>query len=530
MTTWHDYKKEIDKNGTLKPNWFILGIDLGTTNSVISYYNNETKEPQVIDVSHGFGKVTLPSVVQLRPTKVALGPLGENLPTQGEWVIGNEAQRTIKLYPRSTVRNVKSLMGSGETIKILNKPYSPEEISAKILIELIGNIYDINPNAEIAGLVVSVPYDFGQTAKKATLNAIEIAGLKNKLITLIEEPKAAALAYSFANNLNLNENIMVFDFGGGTLDITIFQVVEKTKQTTVLNVISQGGAINHGGDNIDNILTGYLNKKYTSKTGLEVETLQIENQLEIVTLARDTKERLSHVATYKVPFSFAMPPFMEKVDRPFFEELIKPLIQKTKNLVIKSIEESYTGELKKENISRILLEGGSSGMPWVKSLLSDIFDSEKIFVSKTPALDISLGATYYAAIKMGILYNKDLEIPIEIDTTLPHDIGIEIEDEDGVRFFEIIPRGTSFALAKKSYTFTLFNDTKKIETLEIKVLERKNKDDNHNNLKTLGLANIVGIPVGNRGKTKVTLTLYANENMSIKGRVRSEDFDQTFEI
>ena len=516
--TWEHYKKEISDKQTLPPDWYIIGIDLGTTNSVISYYNINTEEPEPIDVSMGFGKIPLPSVVQYRPET-------------DEWLIGEEAFRTMKLYPNSTIRSVKSHMGTTDTIKVAGDSYIPEEISAKILTELISQLYNLNPNAEVAGLVVSVPYDFDNAAKKATIKAIELAGLKDKLICLIEEPKAAVLSYSFTSDIDLNQKIMVFDFGGGTLDITIFNVDEKTNDSIFLKVISEGGSLNHGGDVVDQTLVNHLYKQWENKTGQPVDNIEIENLLEIFQRAREAKERLSGVKSHRIPFTFAIPPFMEEIKRDGLEEMLEPFIEKTKKLVTKALAQSHIGPLNLEDIDMILLEGGSCGMPWVKTMLKSIFNENIIYSSKTPALDISIGATYYAAIKMGLLNRPGMEIPIEIDVTLPHDIGLEIEGRTGKTFFPIISRGTSYALSKKSHTFTLSGETEEdMTTLSLKVVERMSKEDTIEQCKTIGQIEVAGLPKRPSGKTRLRLSLVANEeNMTIKGIVEDLGFGKDYD-
>lgn len=516
--TWEHYKQEIKEKGTLPSDWYIIGIDLGTTNSVISYYNIQTNEPEPIDVSMGFGKIPLPSVVQYRSET-------------DEWLIGEEAYRTMKLYPNSTIRSVKSLMGSDESVKLAGNHFVPEEISAKILLELITQLYNVNPKAEIAGLVVSVPYDFDNSAKKATIKAIELAGLKDKLICLIEEPKAAVLSYSFTGDIDTSQKLMVFDFGGGTLDITIFNVEEKTNDSIFLKVISEGGALNHGGDVVDQTLINHLYKQWEEKTGTPIDTIEIENLLEIHQRAREAKERLSGVKSHRIPFTFAIPPFMEEIKREGLEELISPFIEKTKKLVNKTLAQSHIGPLNLEDIDRILLEGGSCGMPWVKTMLKSIFNENIIYSSKAPALDISIGATYYAAIKMGLLNRPGMETPIEIDVTLPHDIGLAIEGKTGPTFFPIITRGTSYYLSKKSHTFTLSGTTEEdMTTLSLQVVERMSKEDTVHQCKPVGAIQVTGLPKRPSGKTRVRLTLLANEeNMTITGHIEDLGYGKEYE-
>ncbi len=411
-------------------------------------------------------------------------------------------------------------MGTNETVFIDGKEYLPEEISSKILTELIEHCKSLNPKAEIAGLVVSVPYDFDDAAKKATMKACELAGLSEKLICLIEEPKAAALAYNFRHQLNQDEKIMVFDFGGGTLDITLFNVTEKDESHIKLQVISEGGKAFHGGDNVDEYI---LNKCYEfikEKANQDKEDLSPENLVELICRARESKERLSGVKSFRIPFTFCIPPFVEQITRdgPFveqitrerLEDIISPFIEETRRLVLKSLREVYTGSLMADDIDRVLLEGGSSQMPWVRDMLIGIFNNEsKIYTSERPALDISLGATYYAAMKMGLLASPDIEsekISIEFEVTVPHDIGLEIENNEVKSFYTMIRRGTPYALAKKEQIFTLSGKEKEdMTSFSLKIMERINKEDTIEKCKLIGEVFIKDLPERPSGKTKLNI-------------------------
>ena len=504
--TWQDYKKNFENNTKISENHYILGIDLGTTNSVISFWNDSSKKVEPIDISNGFGKISMPSVVQYRQD-------------EDEWIVGSEAERSIKIYPESTIRSIKRKMGSDSKIQ-LGKDYTPEEISAKILTELIQSVYNINPNAEIAGLVVSVPYDFDDAAKKATISAIEIAGLSDKLIQLIEEPKAAALTYNFRSDLKKDENILIFDFGGGTLDITIFNIAEKTDKIIKLQVLSMGGKDAHGGDVIDDILTNYSLKVIEEKTGLTASELPPENLAEVYLRAREAKERLSGLKSFRLPFTFCNPPFVENITRESFEALIDDFIKKTHTLVQNSLNEAYFEPLAPESISRVLLEGGSSAMPWVKNMLVEIFGESKVFASERPALDISLGAAYYAAIKMGRLntidVGNDVTNSVEFEVVLPHDIGIEVQNSGKKIFFPIIRRGTPYPLAKKSHIFTLLGENyNTVKSFELKILERMSKNDPLEDCRTIGEIEIKGLPIRPTGKMRIEITLMAEEDGGI---------------
>lgn len=523
---WEDYRREIEERiegkGALPEEWYILGIDLGTTNSVVSYWDDAAKQPVPVDVSNGFGKIPLPSVVQYRG--------GD----EGEWVVGEEAFRSIKMYPESTVRSIKRKMGTDERVELGDKGHLPEEISARILVELVGHVQNLNPKAEVAAVVVSVPYDFDDAAKKATMRAVEIAGLKDRLICLIEEPKAAALSYNFRRELCLDERILVFDFGGGTLDITLFHVTEKDENSLKLMVISEGGEASHGGDNIDDRLMGQCYEYIANKAGAGIGDIAPENQAEIALRAREAKERLSGVKTFRIPFTFCIPPFVEQLSREDFEALIAPFIEKTRKLVQKTLREAYAGAVTPDMVDRVLLEGGSSQMPWVRNMLIEIFnDEEKIYVSERPALDISLGATYYAAMKMGLLSGRDMSaerLDVEFLVTVPHDIGLEIESGGKKTFFTMIRRGTPYEFAKKSQVFTLSGDTPEDMTeFYLKILERIDKEHKFEDCKLIGEVEIKGLPQRPSGKTRLRITLMVEEEGGlVRGSVEdmgSDDFE-----
>lgn len=521
---WIDYKNEILNDDKNLENYYILGIDLGTTNSIISYWDSINKRPEPIDISNGFGKIPMPSVVQYR-----------NEDDAEEWVIGEEAYRSMKLYPETTIRSIKRKMGTNEKIKVGKKSYLPEEISAKILMELIEHCKNLNPNSQIAGLVVSVPYDFDDAAKRATMKACEEAGLKDKLICLIEEPKAAALAYNFRHTLNQDETIMVFDFGGGTLDITLFKVMEKDEKHIKLQVISEGGKAYHGGDNIDETILKKCYEFIQKKIDKKIEDLTGENTIELICRARECKERLSGVKSFRIPFTFCIPPFVEQITRDDLENLIEPFIEETKKLVLKSLREVYKGAITADSVDRILLEGGSAQMPWVKDMLISIFNDEsKIYQSERPALDISLGATYYAAMKMGLLSSQDIEsekASIEFEVTVPHDIGLEVENNKSKSFYTMIRRGTPYSLAKKEQVFTLSGD-KAIDmtNFNLKIMERINKGDDIQKCKLIGEVLIKDLPQRPSGKTRLSIELQVDEEGGlVKGNITDLGFLEEFE-
>ncbi len=510
---FESYREQISKKG-LKEDEYLIGIDLGTTHSVISFWNDINKLPEPIDMSNGFGKIPMPSVVQFRKEEL-----------NEEWIVGEEASNSTVIYPETTISSVKTLMGSNECIKINNDDYSPEEITSKILTTLMKQIIEINPKSECVGVVVSVPYDFDDAAKKATIRACQLAGLSNKLICLIEEPKAAALAYNYHHPFKKDETIMVFDFGGGTLDITLFKVISISDKEQTLKVLSEGGETKHGGDVLDNIVFDYFLSVLKEKD-YDIKNLSIEAIADLKIRAKETKERLSGAMKVRVPFTSMMPPFVIPFTRNELEKLGSGFIDKTKNLIYRTLQDAYQGAVKSEDIDKVLLEGGSSQMPWVKELMAQIFKDEgKIYLSDRPALDISLGATIYAAMKMGIHEQKDIVSSTQIvnfEVCLPHDIGFEVDINNKKTFYSMISRGTPYHLARRAQVFTVQGETTEDMTkLSLRILERIHKDKGIDGCHLIGDVEVVGLPKRPTGETQLKVELSIEENTgSVKGKIK----------
>ena len=513
------YKKIIKEKG-LDEDTYILGIDLGTTHSVICYWHQQKNTPEPVDMSNGFGKIPLPSVVQYRKDEL-----------DEEWIIGTEALNTYVIFPDSTAISIKNYMGTNQSIILNRQSFSPEELSAKIIRTLLEQIKSINPKSAIGGVVVSVPYDFDDAAKKATINACHSAGIQEELICLIEEPKAAALTYNYHHPFKAGEKIMVFDFGGGTLDITIFGVNQVTEVEQTLSVLSEGGEAKHGGDVLDGILYEYFLDLIKEK-GIDTQALSKENLAEIKMRARETKERLSGSQKIRVPFPFCSPPFMANMTRESFENISRKFMEKTKTYVLKTLQEAYKGAIKAEEINRVLLEGGSAQMPWVKEMMIQIFqDQDKIYLSDRPALDIALGATIYAAMKMGVHEQIDLitgRQRMNFEVCVPHDIGFEIAMKESKAFYPMIRRGTPYRLAKRSQIFTIEGDSEDDMTqLSLNILERIHKERGLDGCSTIGEVIIKGLPKRPSGQTQLKVTLSVDEETgTVQGEVEDLGYGQ----
>ncbi len=516
------YRKKIIEEKKYDDNWFILGIDLGTTNTVVSYWNAKKDKPVTIDMSDGFGKIPMPSVVQYREESK-------------EWIVGYEAYNTLKIYDETTIRSVKRKMGTDENISLGSIQSTPEEITAKILNKIIDACYKLNPNAEIAGVIITVPYSFDNSAKRATLKACEIAGIKENIVALVEEPKAATLAYSLRCDLVKDEKVLVFDFGGGTLDLTLFKVSQSDENNVMLNVISEGGKAFHGGDNIDEILLTEAFKLINQKTGKSKTEINNQHKVDLFLKVVDGKERLSKMQKTKIPYTFCVPPFIQSLTKEEYESLIFDFIEETRNIVLKCLKDAYDGAIMPSDLDKIILLGGSSKNIWVKDLLTNIFkDEKKVYVSEKPALDISTGATYLCAMKMGIINEKNISSTrreVQFETVVPHDVGLIIKRGTKKKFVPLIQRGTPYQLAKKSKTFTLSANTEdEMTVFDIKFFERINVNDDLKDCRLIGEVSFCNLPKRPSGKTKLKITVTVSEESGLlKGIVEDLGYKNEYE-
>ncbi len=510
----------MEEKKVFNENSFIIGIDLGTTNSVISYYDFKTGKIVPINMSFGFGKVGLPSVVQYREDT-------------NEWVIGEEALRSYKLYKESTVISPKTKLGTNTIYTLGDKQYTPEDIVSKIVTKLLEGVYNINHNAEIEGVVVTVPYDFDDSQRKATIKALEISGIKDKLLSVIEEPKACALTHSMENTILQNEKILVFDFGGGTLDITIFEVEEKSENEAKVTVISEGGSANFGGDYVDDLIANYCFEEIFKKTGKRREDLDLLHCIDIEIKAKEAKERLTGAKQFRIHVTFTNTPFAISIKKEDLENLIKDFKNQTRKYILDALREGYNGTILPCDIDKVLLEGGSSYMPFVKDIMIDIFnDEKKIFKSLKPSLDISIGATYYGLIMLNVFKERDIITinkngNIAFESTIPHDIGLKVLQNDKYVFFNMIKRGTPFVLSEKSHTFTLFGDNTSEFTIEI--FEKINKKDTLDKCTLVGIVTFFGLPKRPSGKSELEVTLMVNEkDGTVSGKVIDKGYKDEY--
>ena len=468
----------------------VIGIDLGTTNSCVSVL--EGGEPKVIPNAEG--NRTTPSVVSFKNGEVRVGDVAKR-----------EAQTSTNV-----ISSVKRLMGTNKKVEAEGKKYTPEEISAKILMNL-KETAEAYLGGEVTKAVITVPAYFNDAERQATKNAGKIAGLEVERI--INEPTAAALAYGLDKQENAH-TVLVYDLGGGTFDVSILELGDG-----VFEVLSTSGNNNLGGDDFDNAVIDYIVAEFKKENGVDLSKDKLAMQ-RLKEGAEKAKKDLSGVKTTQISLPFITqgengPLHVDMtLTRAKFEELISDLVESTRKPVRDALKEA---KLKKEDIDKVLLVGGSTRIPMVQELVKEELGKEP---SKevNPDEVVAMGAS----IQGGVLTGEVNDLVL-LDVT-PLSLGLETL---GNVMTVLIPRNTTIPTTKKQ-VFSTAADNQPAVDIHILQGERPMAMDN----KTLGHFQLTNIPPAPRGvpQIEVTFDIDANGIVNVKAKDLGTNKEQTITI
>ncbi|GGM78236.1 chaperone protein DnaK [Thermogymnomonas acidicola] len=454
----------------------IIGIDLGTSNSAAAVVISG--KPVVIPSAEGvsIGGKSFPSYVAF--TK------------EGDLLVGEPARRQALLNPEGTVFGAKRKMGTDYKYKIFGKEYTPQQISAFIL-QKIKRDAEAFLGEPVTEAVITVPAYFNDNQRQATKDAGEIAGLTVRRI--INEPTAASLAYGI-DKLNENLKILVYDLGGGTLDVTIMDFGDG-----VFQVLSTSGDTQLGGQDMDEAIIRFLAEDFKKKEGIDL--LQDRNAyIRLKDAAEKAKIELSSTlqAEIDLPYITATPQgpkhLRYTLTRAKLEELVRPIIERSKGPLDKALE---AAKLTKNDINKIILVGGPTRMPIVRKYVEDYF-GRKAEGGVDPMECVAIGAAIQGAVLAGEI--KDIVL---LDVT-PLTLGIETL---GGVMTPIIPANTTIP-TRRSQIFTTAADNQTAVTIHVLQGERPMAADNV----SLGMFNLVGIPPAPRGIPQIEVTFDIDAN------------------
>jgi len=493
----------------------VIGIDLGTTNSAMAYYDG--KDAKIIPNKEG--RNTTPSVVAFTD--------------KGEVLVGEPAKRQAITNPERTIYSVKRIMGmmcnepkaqeakkhvqykivdknGACAVEVDGKIYTPQEISAKILMKLKKDAEEFF-GEEVTEAVITVPAYFNDSQRKATQEAGKIAGLN--VLRIINEPTAAALAYGL--DKKGEEKILVYDLGGGTFDVTVLEIGDGTFQ-----VLATDGNAFLGGDDFDNRIVEWLIQEFKAETGIDLSQDKMALQ-RLKDAAETAKKELSTKEETEINLPFitadASGPkhLVKKLTRAKFEAMIDDLLQETLKHIDTALNDAG---LSKDEIDEIVMVGGSTRIPKVQELVSNYFNGKKLNKSVNPDEVVALGA----AIQAGVL-KGDVKDVLLLDVT-PLSLGIETL---GGVMTKIIEKGTTIPV-KKSQVFSTAEDNQTAVTIHVLQGEAELAKDN----KSLGQFNLEGIPPAPRGvpQIEVTFDIDANGVLNVSAKDKTSGKEQKITI
>ncbi len=482
-----------------------LGIDLGTTYSAMAYVDIDGT-PKVLNNKEG--DPTTPSVVTWR----------EKEDKSLELIVGSIAKNQAVVNPRNTISSIKRNMGKDYKVNIHGEEYTPEEISARILMKLKKDAEE-SLGEEVKNVVISVPAYFRDGERKATKSAAIIAGWDSESVEIKNEPDCAAVAFGLDRHLEEGK-ILVFDLGGGTLDVTILKIVEG-----IFNVVTNDGERLLGGNDFDNAIINYLVEEFKKDNDIDLRE-NAESMQRISEKAEMAKNALSSSTSTEINIPFIVPDrrldLKKTLTRDKFNELTMDLVEKTKEIVQRTYKNAGIdiGE-----IDKIVMVGGGSRIPAINDAIKELFPGKKTLLFD-PDLAIAKGAAIYATILFEPKTEEEREKRKKIlnlmgpgEIVASHALGVDAIINGEMGMFSIMIEKDAHLPEEGVEIYSTSEDNQTNAHIIVYEGEKEKAKDNH----YLGELIVSDIPPAPKGKEQIEVTFrYAMDNtLQVSAKVLS---------
>lgn len=488
---------------------FMIGVDLGNATSAIAYYNTNHDAPEIIDISGGYGKPSVPTVMQyIYDTK--------------EWVFGEYALLNHGEGKDITLGSLMKALGKREYVEIEQRPVSVCSILGLYLKELFSNVKSINPKAEIAGIVAAIPSYLGEGAKEELIQAFNMAGYEKEVIALVPDRECIFSLYYHGKEVS-QERVMLLDFGSRELRGGIYSVLPENDEC-LLRCLSSLFDENLGTDMVERALYKRMTKIYCNHMNLSSEELSKQARDYLKIFVYQHKDLIFQKTQNQVRlyFNFAYPPFQHSLNKSDVNDLIAPLRQLMgkfiENILEKNIDGS--GRIEPKEIDAVICTGGGFEMMWAREVIEGMFPDAEMICYRNSKCVVAEGAAVIAA-----KYLEVIEAPKFITEDLSQirkDIGLVVTRDRKHKFIPLIERNSFWWQYHESKYIIINSDTS--ETVDINIFER----DANGELHSLGILQLDNMPIRPRGVTRIKVSMQLSAHNEIEATLTDCGFGEMF--
>ncbi len=490
---------------------FIIGIDLGNATSAIAFYDVNNNTPEIIDISGGYGKPTVPTVMQyINDTK--------------EWVFGEYALLNRSEGRDITLSSLMEKLGRKEYVEIDRRPVSVASILGMYLKELLGNVNSINPKAEIVGIIVSIPSYLGEDAKDELLTAFKLSGYEKEVINLVSDRECIFSRYYFDRKIE-RERVVLLDFGSRELRGGVYEIEPNDGENITVKSLSSLFDTRLGTDNIDETLNKFMTQTYcmNMNTTPTLLTQQVKDNIKAFVYQHKDLLFQKSQKPVRLYYNFAYPPFQQTITKDEMVEIINPFRHEFIEFVDRVLEKNMSDDatkIKTSDIRTIICTGGGFEMTWAREVVQSIFEGSNIVFYKNSKCVVAEGASVIAAKMLEVTTGESFTT--EDKSQVHIDIGLNVTKDKKTRFIPIIERNSFWWQAHEPKFFLV--NSEDCDDVKLELFERNLDGD----LKLIGDLVLDDLPKRPKGTTKIKFSLEFLNYNEVEATISDLGFGEIF--